>query len=51
MVGGDLEAFKIATPILEEIGHKISFVGENGLAVTMKIATNLNLSAQMLAFR
>jgi 3-hydroxyisobutyrate dehydrogenase-like beta-hydroxyacid dehydrogenase len=37
-------------PILRDIGPKVTYVGGNGLAVTMKIATNLSLAVQMLAF-
>uniref|UniRef100_A0A7S3LIL0 6-phosphogluconate dehydrogenase NADP-binding domain-containing protein n=1 Tax=Aplanochytrium stocchinoi TaxID=215587 RepID=A0A7S3LIL0_9STRA len=51
MVGGDKEVFEIVKPILQDIGPKVTHVGKNGLAVCMKIATNINLSAQMLAFR
>ena len=50
MVGGSEEAFKRALPILEDIGPKVTHVGGNGLAVAMKIATNLSLAVQMLAF-
>jgi 3-hydroxyisobutyrate dehydrogenase-like beta-hydroxyacid dehydrogenase len=50
MVGGDLEIFEKVKPILQDIGPKVTHVGKNGLAVTMKIATNLNLAVQMLAF-
>ena len=50
MVGGPLEAFERALPILREIGPKVTHVGGNGLAVGMKIATNLSLAVQMLAF-
>lgn len=50
MVGGPREVFDRVRPILEDIGPKVTHVGPNGLAVTMKIATNLNLAAQMLAF-
>jgi len=50
MVGGEREAFEGALPILEAIGPKVTHVGANGLAVAMKIATNLNHSVQMLAF-
>jgi 3-hydroxyisobutyrate dehydrogenase-like beta-hydroxyacid dehydrogenase len=32
------------------IGPKVTHVGGNGLAVAMKIATNLSLAVQMLAF-
>jgi 3-hydroxyisobutyrate dehydrogenase-like beta-hydroxyacid dehydrogenase len=50
MVGGDREAFQKALPVLEAIGPKVTHVGVNGLAVSMKIATNLSLAVQMLAF-
>lgn len=50
MVGGDREAFERAQPILKAIGPKVTYVGRNGLAVSMKIATNLSLAVQMLAF-
>lgn len=50
MVGGPQEAFERARPLLEDIGPKVTHVGVNGLAVTMKIATNLSLAVQMLAF-
>ena len=50
MVGGDREAFERVKPILQDIGPKVTHVGGNGLAVSMKIATNLSLAVQMLAF-
>jgi 3-hydroxyisobutyrate dehydrogenase-like beta-hydroxyacid dehydrogenase len=50
MVGGDRAACERARPILEAIGPKVTRVGGNGLAVSMKIATNLSLAVQMLAF-
>ncbi len=50
MVGGDKEAFENALPVLKDIGPKVFHVGSNGLAVAMKIATNLSLAVQMLAF-
>lgn len=50
MVGGDREAFERVLPILRDIGPKVTHVGPNGLAVSMKIATNLSLAVQMLAF-
>ena len=37
-------------PLLLDIGPKVTHVGENGLALVMKIATNLSLAVQMLAF-
>jgi len=50
MVGGDADVFEKVKPILLDIGPKVTHVGKNGLAVTMKIATNLSLAVQMLAF-
>jgi 3-hydroxyisobutyrate dehydrogenase len=50
MVGGDRSAFEKMKPILQDIGPKVTYVGGNGLAVSMKIATNLSLAVQMLAF-
>jgi 3-hydroxyisobutyrate dehydrogenase-like beta-hydroxyacid dehydrogenase len=50
MVGGDPQVFQRVSPILEAIGSKVFHVGPNGAAVTMKIATNLSLAVQMLAF-
>jgi 3-hydroxyisobutyrate dehydrogenase-like beta-hydroxyacid dehydrogenase len=50
MVGGNRDAFQRALPILQAIGPKVTHVGGNGLAVSMKIATNLSLAVQMLAF-
>jgi 3-hydroxyisobutyrate dehydrogenase-like beta-hydroxyacid dehydrogenase len=50
MAGGDKSAFDQARPVLEAIGPKVFHLGENGLAVAMKIAINLSLAVQMLAF-
>jgi 3-hydroxyisobutyrate dehydrogenase-like beta-hydroxyacid dehydrogenase len=50
MVGGDTEVFERARPVLQSIGPKVIYVGPNGSAVTMKIAVNLSLAVQMLAF-
>lgn len=50
MVGGRQETFDRLKPLLLDIGPKVTHVGDNGLALCMKIATNLNLAVQMLAF-
>jgi 3-hydroxyisobutyrate dehydrogenase-like beta-hydroxyacid dehydrogenase len=50
MVGGRRETFDRLKPILDDIGPKVTYVGDNGLALSMKIATNLSLAVQMLAF-
>jgi 3-hydroxyisobutyrate dehydrogenase-like beta-hydroxyacid dehydrogenase len=50
MVGGRNETFEKLKPILLDIGPKVTHVGDNGLALSMKIAVNLSLAVQMLAF-
>ena len=50
MVGGDPAALERARPYLEAIGPTITHVGPVGLAKSMKIAVNLGLAVQMLAF-
>ena len=50
MVGGRRETFDRLKPLLEDIGPKVTYVGDNGLALSMKIATNLNLAIQMMGF-
>ena len=50
MVGGRKETFERVKPILQDIGPKVTHVGDNGLALVMKIAVNLSLAVQMLAF-
>ena len=50
MVGGRKETFEKLKPLLLDIGPKVTHVGDNGLALVMKIATNLSLAVQMLAF-
>jgi 3-hydroxyisobutyrate dehydrogenase-like beta-hydroxyacid dehydrogenase len=50
MVGGERAVFELIRPYLEAIGPKVTHVGTNGQAVLMKIATNLSLAVQMLAF-
>lgn len=59
IVAGKRESFDRIKPLLEDFsdqpaaggqGPKVTYVGENGLALVMKIATNSNLAVQMLAF-
>ena len=50
MVGGDPAVLERVRPYLLAIGPTITHVGDLGLAVTMKIAINLGLAVQMLAF-
>lgn len=50
IVGGRRETFEKAKSILQDIGPKVTHVGDNGLALVLKIAANLSLAVQMLAF-
>jgi 3-hydroxyisobutyrate dehydrogenase-like beta-hydroxyacid dehydrogenase len=50
MVGGRKETFERLKTLLLDIGPKVTHVGDNGLALVMKIGTNLSLAVQMLAF-
>jgi 3-hydroxyisobutyrate dehydrogenase-like beta-hydroxyacid dehydrogenase len=50
MVGGRKETFERLKPLLLDIGPKVTYVGDNGVALSMKIAVNLQLAVQMLAF-
>lgn len=49
MVGGERATFDRAKPLLEDIGHKVTYVGGNGLALAMKVATNISIAVQMMA--
>ncbi|MBI1848066.1 MAG: NAD(P)-dependent oxidoreductase [Candidatus Rokubacteria bacterium] len=50
MVGGDPAALERVRPYLAAIGPTVTHVGALGLAVSMKIAVNLGLAVQMVAF-
>jgi 3-hydroxyisobutyrate dehydrogenase-like beta-hydroxyacid dehydrogenase len=50
MVGGTKDAFEKVKPLLQDVGPKVTHVGGNGVALSMKIAVNLSLAVQMLAF-
>jgi 3-hydroxyisobutyrate dehydrogenase len=50
MVGGDRPTFERLKPLLQDIGPTVTYVGAHGLAVSMKIATNISVAVQMLAF-
>jgi 3-hydroxyisobutyrate dehydrogenase-like beta-hydroxyacid dehydrogenase len=50
MAGGRRETFEKVKPLFLDIGTKATYVGDNGLALVMKIATNLSLTSHMLAF-
>ena len=50
MIGGDEAAFERIKPVLLAIGPKVTRIGGNGLACQMKIAVNLLLMVEVIAF-
>jgi 3-hydroxyisobutyrate dehydrogenase-like beta-hydroxyacid dehydrogenase len=50
MIGGDAAAFERAKPVMLAIGPKVTHIGANGLACQMKIAVNLLLMVEVIAF-
>ena len=49
MVGGDERAYSRVEPILRELGAP-THIGENGQGLVLKLAINISLAVQMLAF-
>ena len=50
MIGGDEAAYERIKPVLLAIGPKVTRIGGNGLACQMKIAVNLLLMVEVIAF-
>ena len=50
MVGGDVDAFERVRPVLLDIGPTVHRIGDNGQALLLKLAVNLSLHVQMVAF-
>ena len=50
MIGGDKAAFERVEPVLRAIGPKVTYIGPSGQAVTMKLAVNLLLMVEVIAF-
>ena len=50
MVGGDRAANDHVEEVLRAIGPKVTYIGASGLAVHMKIAVNLLLMIEVIAF-
>jgi 3-hydroxyisobutyrate dehydrogenase-like beta-hydroxyacid dehydrogenase len=50
MVGGNREAFEIAEPLLRQLGQAVTHVGLNGQGLVMKLAINISLAVQTVAF-
>ena len=49
MVGGEAESYRRVEPLLREIGTP-THVGDNGQGLVLKLAINISLAVQMLAF-
>jgi 3-hydroxyisobutyrate dehydrogenase-like beta-hydroxyacid dehydrogenase len=49
MVGGDADAYRRVEPILRELGTP-NHIGPNGHGLVLKLAINISLAVQMLAF-
>ena len=50
MVGGDRAGFERVRPVLEAIGPTVTYIGPSGMAMQMKVAINLCLIVEMVAF-
>ena len=50
MVGGSEKAFSAAEPLLRTLGSTVTYAGGNGQGLLLKLAINISLAAQMLAF-
>ena len=50
MVGGSEADFDRVKPVLQAIGSKVSFIGDQSLALHAKIGINLTLIVEMVAF-
>jgi len=50
MVGGEETAFRVAQPLLATLGQTVTHVGTNGQGLLLKLAINISLAVQTLAF-
>jgi 3-hydroxyisobutyrate dehydrogenase-like beta-hydroxyacid dehydrogenase len=50
MVGGERDAFAAVEPLLRELGQTVTHVGANGQGLLLKLAINISLAVQTLAF-
>ena len=50
MVGGDPAGFAQVEPVLRELARTVTHVGANGSGLIMKLAVNISLAVQMIAF-
>jgi 3-hydroxyisobutyrate dehydrogenase-like beta-hydroxyacid dehydrogenase len=50
MVGGERQAFASVEPLLRELGQTVTHIGTNGQGLLLKLAINISLAVQTLAF-
>jgi 3-hydroxyisobutyrate dehydrogenase-like beta-hydroxyacid dehydrogenase len=50
MASGPEDAFRTVEPLLRRLARTVTYVGPNGQALLLKLAINISLAAQMLAF-
>ncbi len=50
MVGGDRSSYTAVEPLLHELGQAVTYIGPNGQGLIMKLAINISLAVQTLAF-
>jgi 3-hydroxyisobutyrate dehydrogenase-like beta-hydroxyacid dehydrogenase len=50
MVGGDEHAFAAVKPLLRELGQTVTYIGPGGQGLVLKLAINISLAVQTLAF-
>src|SRR5947207_1850199 len=50
MVGGDRDAYAAVHPLLHELGQAVTYIGPIGRGLVMKLAINISLAVQTLAF-
>jgi 3-hydroxyisobutyrate dehydrogenase-like beta-hydroxyacid dehydrogenase len=50
MVGGERDAYERVEPLLKHIGSTVTHVGTRGQGLVLKLAVNVSLAAQMVAF-
>ncbi len=50
MIGGDKAVFERVEPVLRCIGPKVTYIGGSGQAAAMKLAVNLLLMVEVIAF-
>jgi 3-hydroxyisobutyrate dehydrogenase-like beta-hydroxyacid dehydrogenase len=50
MVGGERHAFVAVEPVLRELGQTVTYIGPSGQGLLLKLAINISLAVQTLAF-